>query len=92
MVRIVGRKPHPSSPEHEVVVFETRVRHELQIPRGAAKEEVRELIRRYLKGYDTETPEGKVHVPGYEDIYPETREKEPKESVISTGSPSGSGE
>ncbi|MEM3893739.1 MAG: hypothetical protein QXR12_07315 [Thermofilum sp.] len=76
MVRIVGRKPHPSSPEHEVVVFETRVRHELQIPRGVTEKEVRELIHRYLKGCDAETPEGKVHVPGYEDIYPETRGEE----------------
>ncbi|MEM3943740.1 MAG: hypothetical protein QXJ59_06620 [Thermofilaceae archaeon] len=82
MVRIVERKPHPSSPEHEVVVFQTKVRHEMQIPRGAPEEEVVELIRRYLKGYDVETPEGKTHVPGYEDVYPEARGEEPGESVF----------
>ncbi|MEM4762328.1 MAG: hypothetical protein QW230_05065, partial [Thermofilum sp.] len=76
MARIVERKPHPNSVEHEVVVFQTRVRHEMEIPRGAAEEEVVELIRRYLRGYDVETPEGKTHVPGYEDVYPETRGEE----------------
>ncbi|MEM3944467.1 MAG: hypothetical protein QXJ59_10310 [Thermofilaceae archaeon] len=78
MVRIVERKPHPCSPEHEVVVFETRVRHELQIPKGATEEEVMELVDKYLKSY--------------EDIYPETRKEESEESVSSVGSPSGSGE
>jgi len=91
MVRIVERKPHPSSPEHEVVVFRTKVRHEMQIPGGATEREVRELVRRYLKGYDIETPEGRGHVPGYEDIYPETGEDESEESVFSAGLPSGSG-
>ena len=84
MARIVERKPHPSSVEHEVVVFRTKVGHEMEIPRGVTEREVRELIRRYLKGYDIETPEGRVHVPGYEDIYPETSEEESEESAIKT--------
>ncbi|MEM3893578.1 MAG: hypothetical protein QXR12_06490 [Thermofilum sp.] len=82
MVRIVERKPHPSSLDHEIVVFETKVRHEMEIPKSATEEEVIEMITRYLRGYDVETPEGKTHVPGYEDIYPETREGEPGESVF----------
>ncbi|MEM2294606.1 MAG: hypothetical protein QXX41_15175 [Nitrososphaerota archaeon] len=73
--RIVERKPHPSSSEHEVVVFMTRVRHEMQIPRDAGMGEVMKLITRYLRGYDEETAEGKVHVKGYEDIYPGSREE-----------------
>lgn len=73
--RIVERKPHPNSSEHEVVVFTTRVRHEMQIPRDAGMGGVMELITIYLKGYDEETAEGKVHMKGYEDIYPETAEE-----------------
>ncbi|MEM4975858.1 MAG: hypothetical protein QXT64_00865 [Desulfurococcaceae archaeon] len=76
MPRIVERKPHPNSSEHEVVVFMTKVRHEMQIPKDAGIGEVMKLITRYLRGYDEETAEGKVHVKGYEDIYPETREEE----------------
>jgi len=75
MPKIVERKPHPNSPEHEVVVFMTKVRHEMEIPKGIDMGEVMKLITRYLKGYDEEAPEGKVHVKGYEDIYPETREE-----------------
>ena len=75
MPRIVERKPHPNSNEHEVVVFMTKVRHEMEIPKGIGMGEVMKLITQYLKGYDEETPEGKVHVKGYEDIYPETREE-----------------
>ena len=73
--KIVERRPHPNSSEHEVVVFTTKVRHEMQIPKGASVEEVMKLITRYLKGYEEETAEGKVHVKGYEDIYPETVEE-----------------
>ncbi|MEM4455269.1 MAG: hypothetical protein QXT28_11195 [Thermofilaceae archaeon] len=91
MVRIIERKPHPSSVEHEVVVFETKVRHELQIPKGMTDEEVVEMITRYLRGYDVETPEGKTRAPGYEDIYPETKEEALTESVISAESPSEPG-
>ncbi|MEM2475342.1 MAG: hypothetical protein QW407_05400 [Thermofilaceae archaeon] len=80
MPRIIERKPHPNSSEHEVVVFTTKVRHEVQVPRGASMDEVMRLITRYLKGYDEETAEGKVHIKGYEkgyeDVYPETREEE----------------
>ena len=75
MPKIVERRPHPNSSEHEVVVFTTKVRHEMQIPKGASVEEVMKLITRYLKGYEEETAEGKVHVKGYEDIYPETAEE-----------------
>ncbi|MEM2613629.1 MAG: hypothetical protein QXO15_05290 [Nitrososphaerota archaeon] len=75
MPRIVERKPHPSSSEHEVIVFQTKVRHEMEIPEGIGMGEVMKLITRYLKGYDEETPEGKVHIKGYEDIYPETAEE-----------------
>ncbi|MEM4469195.1 MAG: hypothetical protein QXS32_09035 [Candidatus Nezhaarchaeales archaeon] len=75
MPRIVERKPHPNSPDHEVIVFQTKVRHEMQIPKGIGTGEVMRLITRYLKGYDEETPEGKVHVKGYEDYYPETAEE-----------------
>lgn len=75
MPRVVGRKSHPNSPEHEVVVFRTKVGHELQVPRDADMREVMELIRRYLKGYDGDGPEGRVHVPGYEDYYPETSDE-----------------
>ncbi|MEM4029933.1 MAG: hypothetical protein QXO02_08570 [Thermofilaceae archaeon] len=92
MVRIVERKPHPCSPEHEIVVFETKVRHEMQIPKSATEEEVIEMITQYLRGYDVEAPEGKTHIPGYEDIYPETKEEAPTESVFSAGPLSGSGE
>jgi len=75
MLRIVERKPHPNSPDHEVVVFMTKVRHEMEIPKGASMEEVMKLITRYLKGYDEEAAEGKVHANGYEDMYPETAEE-----------------
>ena len=74
MPRIVERKPHPNSSEHEVVVCMTKVRHEMQIPKDADIGEIMKLITRYLRGYDEETAEGKVHMKGYEDIYPETRE------------------
>lgn len=75
MPRIVERKPHPNSSEHEVVVFMTKVRHEMQIPRGAGEDEVMRLIARYLRGYDITMPDGtKEHVKGYESIYPETEE------------------
>ncbi|MEM2163675.1 MAG: hypothetical protein QXR62_04545 [Candidatus Bathyarchaeia archaeon] len=76
MPRIIERKPHPNSSEHEVVVFMTKVRHEMQVPKDAGIGEVMRLITRYLKGYDEETAEGKVHIKGYEDIYPETREEQ----------------
>jgi len=75
MPKIIERKPHPNSSEHEVVVFMTKVRHEMQIPKDAGIGEVMELITRYLKGYDEETAEGKVHIKGYEDYYPEMREE-----------------
>ena len=54
----------------------TKVRHEMQIPKDAGIGEVMKLITRYLRGYDEETAEGKVHMKGYEDIYSETREEE----------------
>ncbi|MEM2447924.1 MAG: hypothetical protein QXT14_03100 [Candidatus Bathyarchaeia archaeon] len=76
MPRIVERKPHPNSSEHEVVVFETKVRHELSIKKGLSDAEVLKEIAKYLKGYDVETLEGKEHVKGYEDVYPETKEGE----------------
>ncbi|MEM0111349.1 MAG: hypothetical protein QXK90_01140, partial [Candidatus Parvarchaeota archaeon] len=66
--------PHPNSPDHEVVVFMTKVRHEMEVPKGASTGEVMKLITRYLKGWDEETPEGEVQVEGYEDVYPETCE------------------
>ncbi|MEM1829873.1 MAG: hypothetical protein QXV79_04470 [Thermofilaceae archaeon] len=80
MPRIIERKPHPNGPEHEVVVFQTKVRHEMQIPKGASTGEVMKLITRYLKGYDEERDGEKVHVKGYEDYYPETVEEVKEES------------
>jgi len=74
MPRIVERKPHPNSTEHEVVVFETKVRHELSIPKGLDDAEVLKEIAKYLKGYDVEIEGRKEHVKGYEDTYPETKE------------------
>lgn len=75
MPRIIGRKPHPNSSEHEVVVFMTKVGHEIEVPKGASTSDVMRLITRYLKGCDEESPEGKVHIEGYEDYYPDTREE-----------------
>lgn len=75
MPRIIGRKPHPNSSEHEVIVFMTKVSHEIEIPKGASQSEVMRLMTRYLKGYDEESLEGGVHVKGYEDYYPDTREE-----------------
>ncbi|MEM3895378.1 hypothetical protein [Thermofilum sp.] len=73
-MKIVGRKNHPNSSEDEVVVFETKVRHEIAVPIKTDEKEVKEIIKRYLKGYDIDDfIEGKkVHVKGYENIYPET--------------------
>lgn len=67
------RKPHPNSTEHEVVAFETKVKHELCVSKGLSDREVIMEIVKYLRGYDVDAPEGKVHVKGYEDNYPETR-------------------
>lgn len=75
MPKIVERKPHPNSQDHEVVVFTTKVRHEMEVPKGIGIGEVMKLITRYLKGYDEEAQDGKVHVKGYEDYYPEMSEE-----------------
>jgi hypothetical protein len=68
------RRPHPNSADHEVVEFETRVKHQLCVPKGLSDADVMKEIVKYLKGYDVELPDGtKEHVKGYEDIYPETK-------------------
>jgi len=67
------RKPHPNSADHEVIEFDTKVHHQLCVPKGLSVAEVVEEIVKYLKGYDVTLPDGtKQHVKGYEDIYPET--------------------
>lgn len=73
-MKIVERKNHPNSSEDEVVVFETKVKHEIAVPIKTDEKEVEDIIKRYLKGYDADDIfEGKkVHVKGYEDIYSET--------------------
>ncbi|MEM4847660.1 MAG: hypothetical protein QW794_07890 [Thermosphaera sp.] len=80
MPKIVERKPHPNSSDHEVIVFKTKVMHEIAVPKGVDMGEVMKLITRYLKGYDEERDGEKVHVKGYEDYYPETVEEVKEES------------
>jgi len=67
------RRPHPDSADHEVVEWDTRVHHQLCVPKGLDEAEIHREIARYLRGYDIETPEGKIHIKGYEDIYPKTK-------------------
>lgn len=76
-MKIVERKNHPNSSEDEVIVFETKVRHEIAVPIKTDEKKVKDIIKRYLKGYDEDDfIEGKkVHVKGYEDIYPETSDE-----------------
>jgi hypothetical protein len=67
------RRPHPDSPDHEVVEFDTKVHHQLCVSKGMSDADVLKEIIRYLKSYDIEMPDGtKEHVKGYEDVYPET--------------------
>jgi hypothetical protein len=76
------RREHPNSPDHEVVEFETKVKHQLCVPKGLRDDDVMKEIVKYLKGYDVELPDGtKEHVKGYEDIYPETIEPKVDEVV-----------
>ena len=68
------RKPHPNSAEHEVIVFDTKVHHELAVEKGLSDADVEKEIMRYLRGYDyTDVDSSKKHIKGYEDHYPETR-------------------
>jgi hypothetical protein len=73
MSYVFKRRPHPNSADHEVVEWDTRVHHQLCIPKGLSNAEVVKEIVKYLKGYDVEVEPGrKEHVKGYEDEYPET--------------------
>jgi hypothetical protein len=69
-----SRKPHPASADHEVVEWDTKVHHQLCVPRGVGGADVVKEIVKYLRGYDVEADGRKEHVMGYEDIYPETIE------------------
>jgi len=76
------RRAHPNSADHEVVEWNTKVQHQLCIPKGLSDAEVLKEIVKYLKGYDIELPDGtKEHVKGYEDIYTETIEPKVDEVI-----------
>ena len=71
------RKPHPNSADHEIIEFNTKVHHQLCIPKGLSDKEIVEEIIKYLKGHDIDLPDGgKEHIKGYEDYYPETKLEE----------------
>jgi len=68
-----SRKPHPNSADHEVIEWDTKVHHQLCVPRRLSDVDVLKEIIRYLKGYDIVGADGtKEHVKGYEDTYPDT--------------------
>jgi ornithine carbamoyltransferase len=76
-------KPHPNSDEYDVLVFDTKVHHEMAIPKGLKENEIQQKIKEYLKGYDiTLTDNGKEHIKGYENIYPETSVEEEEENEL----------
>ena len=55
------RKPHPSLTDYDVIIFYTKVRHELLVSKGMSDDEVVKLIAEYLKQY--------------EEVFPETRDE-----------------
>jgi len=59
---VFSRKPHPSLTDYDVIIFYTKVRHELLVSKGMSDDEVVKLIADYLKQY--------------EETYPETRSPE----------------
>jgi hypothetical protein len=76
------RKPHPNSPDHEVIEWDTKVHHQLCVPKGLSDADVMKEIVKYLKGYDVIREDGtREHIEGYEDIYPETIEPKVDEIV-----------
>jgi hypothetical protein len=67
-----SRRPHPHSADHDVVEWNTKVHHQLCITKDIERDDIMKEILKYLRGYDEETPEGKIHHKGYEDDYPMT--------------------
>jgi len=57
-----SRKPHPNLYVYDIVELDTKVHHEILVPRTLTDEEVVRVIADYLKQY--------------EEIYPETRDEE----------------
>mgnify|MGYP000661944772 CR=1 FL=1 len=50
-------KPHPTSVDHIIVVFNTRVKHTISLPKGVGEEEVLKAIAEYLQQYEETYPE-----------------------------------
>lgn len=66
-------RDHPNAEDVEIVEFDTKVHHEIEVPKGLSKKEIKRIIKKYLKGERHKISDiEEIVVPGYEDKYPET--------------------
>lgn len=78
----VAERPNPNSPDHIVITFLTKVKHEIAVMR-MDKDKYSDIMIKYLRGYTVEYYLIKEMVNGYEDFYPETADQTIfKESIM----------
>jgi hypothetical protein len=56
---VFSRKLHPSLVDYDVIIFYTKVRHELLVSKGMSDKDILQLIAEYLKQYEEVFPNTK---------------------------------